>query len=165
MMLEGYRQWLTVTAIGGTGLIGGVFFAYSTFTMSGIRRLAGADGVRTMQQINSAADSSAPLMFALFGTGLICIVLGIGAVFDIHAPASALHLAAGLLYIVGALGLTIAFHVPRNNALQLIDPTARGAIYKWLHYASVWTAGNHVRTIASLASAVIYAMSLRASTS
>jgi uncharacterized membrane protein len=165
MMLEGYRHWLTLTAIGGTGLVGGVFFAYSTFTMSGIRRLPGTDGLRTMQQINRAADSSAPLVLALFGTGSICILLGIGAVRDIHTPTSALHLAAGLLYIVGALGLTIAFHVPRNNALQLTDPTAPGAMDKWQHYATVWTAGNHVRTIASLASAVIYAMSLRASTS
>ena len=160
MVLEGYRRGLTIAAIGGTGLVSGLFFAYSTFTMSGIRRLPGTDGLRTMQEINRAANNSAPLMLALFGTATVCVVLGISAVRDLDSTASVLQLAAGTLYVVGAVGLTIAFHVPRNEALLLVDPTARNAIDTWRHYARVWTAGNHVRTIAALGSTVLYAVSL-----
>ncbi|WP_343228057.1 anthrone oxygenase family protein [Skermania piniformis] len=49
--------------------------------------------------------------------------------------------------------VTIAFNVPLNNALAVIDPgmlTAADAAREWQRYADSWTAWNHVRTIAPL---------------
>lgn len=162
MLVEGYRRWLTVVAVAGSGLMAGLFFAYSTFTMAGLRRLPGEQGLRATQAINRAANSSATMIVTLLGTGVVAIVLGVGALRDLDHTASVLHLVAGGLYVVGVLGVTFVYHVPRNDALDLVDPTSAGAVEAWRSYAGAWVAWNHVRTIAPLASTVLYALSLRA---
>ena len=53
--------FLTVVVAVGAGAVGGVFFAYSTFTMSALARLAPTDGAAAMQSINREAPR-APLM-------------------------------------------------------------------------------------------------------
>lgn len=162
MLLEGYRRWLTVAAIGGSGAMAGLFLSFSTFTMSGIRRLPAVQGLQAMQSINRSAERSPLLLLGLFGTGAVCVVLGVAAARDLDAPASVLQLVASGLYAVGVVGMTVAFHVPRNDALAALDPGSPGALEAWRDYARTWTAGNHVRTLAPLAATVLYTLSLRA---
>ena len=45
-------ELLTIATIMGSGIVGGVFFAFSTFVMSALTRLPAAEGIRAMQQIN-----------------------------------------------------------------------------------------------------------------
>jgi uncharacterized membrane protein len=161
MLLDGYRRWLTIAGIAGTGLMSGLFFAYSTFTMTGLRRLPGDQGLRGMQAINRAANSSATMIVTLLGTGVVAVVLGVGALRDLDRTASVLQLVAGGLYVGGVLVVTFAYHVPRNEALGLVDPTGAGAVDAWRRYAGPWVAWNHVRTIAPLGSTILYALSLR----
>jgi uncharacterized membrane protein len=58
--------------------------------------------------------------------------------------------------------VTIAWHIPRNDALALVDPSAPGAGATWRHDAATWTAWNHVRTAGCIASAVLLTLGFRA---
>lgn len=147
-----------VTAL-GSGIVGGVFFGFSTFVMKGLGRLPPAQGIAAMQSINLAAPS--PLfMGALFGTALAGIGLGISALTRLDEPAARYQLIGSALYL-GVVVLTAAYHVPRNDALAAIDPQAVGAVEFWRDYASSWTAWNHVRTALALAAAGVLTVGIR----
>ena len=70
-------------------------------------------------------------------------------------------LAGGALYLV-AVVLTVVFHVPRNEALAVVDPDSPDAVKAWTRYAAAWTAGNHVRTVTSIAAAAVLTVALAA---
>lgn len=65
------------------------------------------------------------------------------------------------MYLVGTIGLTIAYHVPRNNALAAVAPQDGEAAGRWAWYVAEWTRWNHLRTATSLAAAVILTLALR----
>jgi uncharacterized membrane protein len=113
-----------------------------------------------MNAINKYAPN--PLfMLALFGTGAIGIVASAAALRHLDQRWALLVLAGTALYLV-CLILTAAYHVPRNNALALVDPAAPGAAQAWADYLSGWTAWNHVRTVTALAGSAAYVLALRA---
>ncbi len=163
MMADGVPRWLTVAGVAGTGLMSGFFFAFSTIAMTGLRKLPADQGLAAMQSINKAANSSPALMLGLFGTGAVCVALGADAVADLGEPASTYHLVGSGLYLIGGLGLTLGYHVPKNEALATLDPTGASAADQWRRYASTWTAWNHVRTAAPLPTAISFALALRMS--
>lgn len=159
-MIAGAPRALTVGAAVGTGVAAGVFFAFSTFVMKALGRLPGAQGLVAMQAINRAAPS-AWFMTALFGTALVVVGLAIVALTSSGERYSVYLLIGGGLYLA-AIVLTIVYHVPRNDALALVDPNAADATVQWTRYLSQWTAWNHVRTLTSVASAACFALALRA---
>jgi uncharacterized membrane protein len=157
-MTSTLRSLTLITAI-STATAGGVFFAFSTFVMAGLRRLPSAQGIAAMQSINVTAVR--PLfMTLLFGTAVLCAVLGVRAVTDWDADRSPLLLAGALLYLVGAIVLTGAHHVPLNDSLAKVDPQSVSGANEWRHYLSSWTNWNHVRTIAPIASAACFTLAL-----
>src|ERR1700730_6934140 len=114
-MIDNYPRALTLVAAIGAALVAGVFFAFSTFVMTALRRLPDSQGMSAMQAINKAAPS--PLfMTALFGTGL-CI----SALTRLDKLGAVYQLVGSVLYIAGVL-LTIVYHVPKNDALAVITP-------------------------------------------
>lgn len=140
------------------GINGGVFFAFSTFVMPALAVLPARQGVSSMQAINRAAPNPA-FMVTLFGAVLVGLPLAVGAVADLGGPGAGYRLAAVLLS--GAtLAITIAFHVPRNNALAALDPSTASSASAWTRYLVTWTRGTHVRTVTSIASAGCYALAL-----
>ena len=62
-----------------------------------------------------------------------------------------------MLYLLCPI-TTIAYHVPRNIALDELDADSPAAQEAWASWHSTWTAGNHVRTLACAASAVAFAL-------
>jgi uncharacterized membrane protein len=149
---------VTIAATVGAALNGGVFFAFSTFVMTALRRLAPHDGLTAMQAINRAAPSP-PFMTALFGTAALCVVVAIDAVRELDASGSAERIAAAVAYLV-AIVTTVMYHVPRNNALDRLDPKSPSAEASWSSYARDWTRWNHVRTVACLSSSTLFALGL-----
>ena len=134
---------LTVVAAVGCAAMGGVFFAFSAFVMAALRRLPAAQGVAAMQSINVVAVT--PLfMTALFGTALACVAAIVDG-----------EIAAGAVYLLGVIAVTIAYNVPRNNALASVDPGSAEAERLWARYLTEWTAANHVRTLSGLAAAAL----------
>ena len=151
---------LTLVAALGCGLIAGVFFAFSSFVMKALARLQPAqEGVGAMQAINVAAVTPA-FMAALFGTAVACGVLAVWALFAWDERFAPYLLVGSLLYLVGTIVLTIAYHVPRNDALARVEPHSADAESHWTRYLSGWTAWNHVRAAAALAAAATLTIAL-----
>jgi uncharacterized membrane protein len=151
---------LIVTLLGvvGCGLIAGLFFAFSTSVMPGLRRLPPAEGAAAMQQMNRAILN--PLFLAVFlGTALVCLLLAIGAPFSGRAGAAWIVIGA-LLYLVGGIGLTMVVNVPMNNRLDAADPASADGAQIWSEYLSRWTAWNHVRALACTAASAALTVGL-----
>ena len=152
-------EYLTIAAMIGAGLNAGVFFSFSTFTMSGLKRLAPAAGAAAMQEINREAPK-APLMSLFFGTALASAALMVDALGNLDEVAARYQAAAGVLFLVGVIFMTGLYHVPRNNRLdQLRADSPEGTAY-WAVYRREWTRMNHVRTVAPAVAAVLLAASL-----
>jgi uncharacterized membrane protein len=161
-MIDGFLFVLTVVTAVACGLVAGFFFAFSACVMKALARLPAAQGVAAMQSINVVVIN--PLvMAALFGTALACGVLVIASFVEWGDPYSVYLLVGGLVYLVGAVVLTGAYHVPRNDALATLDPNGADAASHWDRYVKEWTAWNHMRTIAPLASATLLTVALRVS--
>lgn len=139
---------LLAAGIIGTGVVSGVFFGFSGFIMPGLGRLPAPEGIAAMQAINVSAVTP-PLMIALFGTAAVCLAIAVEAAMGWGTPGAALRLIAALLYLIGAVGVTIAFNVPRNNVVASLQPDTAEAATLWATYLREWTAWNTVRTIAS----------------
>jgi uncharacterized membrane protein len=87
---------LTLFSTLGCGLIGGVFFAFSSFVMNALARLPAAQGIATMQSINVVVIN--PLfMTAFLGTAAACVLLAFSSVLRWREPGAAYLLAGSLL--------------------------------------------------------------------
>lgn len=71
------------------------------------------------------------------------------------------QLAGSALYLV-AVGLTVAYHVPKNDALAALDLSAPATVGFWTDYVTSWTALHHLRTVTCLGAALAWALDLRA---
>jgi uncharacterized membrane protein len=143
-MMDGFLFVLTLLAALGCAMMAGVFFAFSAFVMKALARLPAEQGVAAMQAINVAAVTFA-FMTALFGTAVACGALAVWALFAWGERFAPYLLVGGVLYLVGTILLTIAYHVPRNEALATIEPRDAEAVDYWRRYLTGWTAWNHVR--------------------
>lgn len=150
---------LTATAGIGCGLVGGVFFAFSSFVMPALERLPTVNGVAAMQSINVTAVTPA-LMTALFGTAVVAVLVPVVAWrTGADAPVLALVCIAAGLYLLGSIGVTAGANVPLNN--QLAAMTASAVSDKaWTEWVRAWTTRNHIRAIAALAAAATYGAAL-----
>jgi uncharacterized membrane protein len=159
-MIGGFPQTLTVIAAVGAGVSGGVFFAFSSFIMKALGRLPAAEGISAMNAVNRAAPT--PLfMLALFGTAVVSIAASVVALRHLDERWAVYVLIGTALYLV-CIVLTAVYHVPRNNALALVDPTGPDAADAWAQYLSSWTGWNHVRTVTALAGSTAFILALRA---
>ncbi|CAN5777703.1 DUF1772 domain-containing protein [soil metagenome] len=159
-MIDGYSRTLALVATVGAGVVGGAFFAFSAFVMNGLGRLTPAQGISAMQAINKAAPTLW-FMTALFGTAADCVALAVSTLGRLGEGPAVWELVGSLLYLV-AMVLTIAYHVPRNEALAVLDPDIEGAAAAWGRYLDEWTRWNHVRTLTAVAGSAVLALSLRA---
>src|SRR5258706_4384519 len=143
---------LTLVAALGSGLVAGVFFAFSAFVMQSLARLPAGQGIAAMQTINVVILKSA-FMAVFLGTAAICVIaLGVSFL-RWHEPDAIYLLAGSVEYLIGSFLVTIAFNVPRNEALASIMPADSVSTNQWTEYVKGWTIWNHVRTAASLAAA------------
>ena len=102
---------LTFASAIGSGLVAGIFFAFSTFVMKALARLPSAQGIAAMQSINVVVLN--PLFFAVFfGTAAICVVLAVRSLFLWQTTGAVYLLVGSLLYPVGTILVTIVFNVP-----------------------------------------------------
>ena len=144
----------------GAGIIGGVFYAFSTFVMRALGRLPAREAIAAMQSINVAVIN--PLFLGVFlGTAAASLGAAVGALAWWQRPGAGYLLCGGLLYLVGTFGVTIAFNVPLNNSLAAVSPGDADAAAQWAGYLGRWTAWNHVRTAAAVAAMVSLLLALR----
>src|SRR5918992_1277280 len=121
--MDGALFALTLVTALGCGLSAGALFAFSSFVMKALARLPAVQGIAAMQSINVMAVTPA-FMTALFGTAVACVALAVWALADWDASFGPYLLAGSGLYLAGTIGLTMAYHVPRNDALATVEPTS-----------------------------------------
>ena len=146
-------------AIAGSGVVAGIFFAFSTFVMQALGQMPVPAGILAMQRITVTVFN--PLfMLAFIGTPVASLYLAIVGIIDLSEPGFGYLLAGCTLHIVGSLLVTMAFNVPRNNSLATIEPDSEEASDAWSKYLKEWTVWNHVRTVSSLGSTVLLSLGL-----
>ena len=143
----------------GSGLVAGVFFAFSSFVMPALARIRPEHGIAVMQSINLTVINPG-FMLALFGTASLGLVLGIGAITRWGQPGQAYVVAAGILYVLGSAGVTMVCNVPLNDALAAVQGTSPDGTTLWARFLKDWTFWNHVRTVASTAACGLYIAAL-----
>ena len=153
--LPGVRALLLGGATLTTGLVAGVFYAYSVSVDLGLAAQSDASYVATMQEINERIQN--PMFFASF-VGAVFFLL---AAFVVHLPRRRsgrflLISLACLLYIGGGFLLTAFINVPMNDQLAAIDPEAPARVLSQAReaYEGPWDFWNGVRTIFSTLSFV-----------
>lgn len=160
-MWDRVQDGALVVATIGSGVVAGVLFAFSTSIMRSLADAQHPHGLIAMQRINVVIQN--PLFLTLFmGTAAASAVAVVQSATNWGDAGSGWLLAGGVLYIVGTFGMTAVLHVPWNDALAKVDPAAADSAAAWTRYVDRWTAWNHVRTIAAVASAVCLLVAQRA---
>lgn len=141
---------LLVGATVTTGLVAGLYFAFSCAVMPGLRRAEDAVLVATMTSINAAIQNvvfAAGFVGALLLTGGALVVAGVAGSPAVPWIAAALVLYAATLVITGSRNL------PLNNLIDshAADPHA-GAAEARRAFEKPWTRWNTARTVLAAAS-------------
>jgi uncharacterized membrane protein len=148
---------LKLVATLGCGLIAGVFFAFSTFVMNALTQQLPTQGIAAMQSINITVIN--PWFMTVFlGTAAVCLFLMVSSLLKWHQPDTIYLFVGSLLYLVGTIGVTMAFNVPLNDALAKVDPSSSDGANLWTKYLRDWTMWNHLRTVAALVAAALFAI-------
>lgn len=142
-----------VTAV-SCGLVAGSFFIISAFIMRALADLTPEAGTEAMQAVNVRAVTPV-FMTALFGTALLCLVVGGWAAATTSGTVRVLMIVGALSYLLGCLLVTIAGNVPLNNRLEAVSAGTPEANAVWAHYLVAWTRWNTVRTIAATAGSAL----------
>lgn len=150
--------WATVIAC---ALMAGLYFAFSTFIMASLEAIPNAEGIAAMQSINRVILKST-FMPLFFGTSLASLALGIWGVARWGDTGAPFLVGGGLIYLVGMFGVTAAFNVPLNDALEAIDGSAPESAGVWSSYIRDWTRWNHVRALSSVAASALFIAAAKA---
>lgn len=147
-------------AIAG-GVMTGLFFTFSVFMMTALDRLPSEQSVAAMQSINKAIVT--PLFILVFlGTAIASIALIGISLFTLDEPGRVYMLVGSGLYLIGVMVITIGYHIPRNDAIDAIDPNSAEAASHWARYMAEWVPWNHVRGLASLGATASFILAIRA---
>ncbi|MFA6156716.1 DUF1772 domain-containing protein [Mesorhizobium sp.] len=158
-MIAKFLPTLTFVAALGAGVVGGVFFAFSNFVMPALARLPAAGGIAAMNSINVTVITPT-FMTALFGTGLLCVVLIAAAIMGWSQSGSYWLLAGAVIYLIGNPIVTMIFNVPLNDALAAVDPASSNGAAVWANHLSQWVMWNHVRTVTAIVAMACFIFAL-----
>ena len=146
-------------ALLGSALVGGIFFAFSSFVMKALAQVPSAEGIGAMQSINIVVINRS-FLGVFFGTAVISLGAAGLAFAGLGRPAAPFLLAGALFYLVGVFFVTMLGNVPLNDQLAAMSSTASETQDYWLRYLSRWTAWNHVRTAGGMVAALLYSLAL-----
>ena len=146
---------ITSIAAISVGLMAGVYFAFSTFIMQSLDRLGAVRATDAMNSINQFILRSW-FMGLFFGSTLLCVLITVIAMFDSELDGRWLLFGSGVIYVFGMFCCTACFNVPLNN--RLAESAAKDDLEEgvWPYYFQRWTAWNHLRSISSLCSLILY---------
>ncbi len=147
------------TALLGSALVGGIFFAFSSFVMKALANVPSAEAIGAMQSINVVVINPS-FLGAFFGTALLSLVAGGLALADWGTPSAPFFLGGALIYLVGTILVTVLGNLPLNDQLAAVSATDPAASDAWEHYLGRWTMWNHVRTTAAMIAALLFTSGL-----
>lgn len=133
---------ITLIAATASGLMAGLFFAFSTAVMPGLADLPAEQARAAMRRINVRIQN--PVFLLVFAGNVIPCGIEV-----FHG-----RVVGGLLYVLGSFLLTMFVNVPMNNRLEQADDAY------WPEYLRRWTIWNHVRGLACLGSTITLLLGL-----
>ena len=138
-----------------SGLMAGIYFAFSVFVMRALATLERAEGMRAMNAINAVIVRTAflPLFFLSSLAALALAVTG-GLRWGVSGGTAMAQ--GGAIYFIGMFMVTVGRNVPLNNALAAVDPASQAGAAIWARYLKEWTRWNHVRTLACTVSMALF---------
>jgi uncharacterized membrane protein len=137
-----------------TGLIAGLFYAWSCSVMPGFARLNDREFVSVMRQTNKAIQN--PVFFAAFFGAPIFLM--ISSYLHYGTARFPFLLAACLIYLTGTFGVTIFGNVPLNNVLDRFEPhtAAEEQITRArTGFERPWNRLNTIRTVSSAIAVIL----------
>lgn len=150
------------TAALSSGLVAGIYFAFSVFIMQAFGKIETAQSVAAMNAINETILRSL-FMPLFFGSTIISVILIVIALVHWGDAGSGMTLIAGAIYFIGMFVCTVVFNVPLNNLLAgLKEENSTNAEAVWSRYLKTWTRWNHLRTVSSLLTCGLYVWLLSA---
>ena len=147
-MTEAIHLAMLIVAILGSGLVAGVFYAFSTLIMQGLARLPAEEGMRAMQSINVTVLNRW-FLWVFMGTFGLCLALIFIFAVDYRGLRSVCIILGGVIYVVWCFLVTGTRNVPRNTLLEKTPANAAHATLVWQTYLQEWTHYNHLRTAAA----------------
>lgn len=149
---------ITFLALLGSGLMAGLFFAYSNSVMPALARMPGPQGIAAMNHVNVVILN--PLFLTIFmGTAVLALLLIVAALLGWSAK-PAWIVAGAVLYLAGNIAITMGINVPMNNALVAAGADSPNSTALWATYLDRWVFWNHVRAVACTASLAAFAVAL-----
>ncbi|MGI9203493.1 MAG: DUF1772 domain-containing protein [Woeseiaceae bacterium] len=148
-----------LTAVLGSALVGGVFFAFSSFVMKALARVPSAEGIAAMQSINVVVINPS-FLSAFIGMAILSVGAAAFALGDPGKLSSMLLLGGAVSYFAGTFLVTILANVPLNDQLAAISVGDPDAVRIWTTYLDQWTSWNTVRTVAAIVASVLFTISL-----
>lgn len=138
---------ITFIAALGSGLMAGLFFAYSNSVMPSLAQVPVPQGVLVMNTINTVIQN--PLFLSIFmGTALLALFLVLAALLGWGVTRPSWVLIGAALYVIGNIVVTIVVNVPMNDALAATAPDSQVAAQLWAVHLDRWVFWNHVRAFA-----------------
>jgi len=151
-MIFNILLWVMAIA---SGLMAGIYFAFSTFIMQSLAAIQPECGISSMQSINKIILKSMFMPVFLSSTVISIFTAGL-ALYQWGEAGTLAALTASALYFIGMFVLTAAVNVPLNNKLAIHRPESDEAKIIWHEYSKKWTRANHVRALSSLLSMILF---------
>lgn len=148
-----------ILALFGSAIVGGIFFAFSSFIMKALARLPSEEGISAMQSINIVVLNHSFLGIFL-GTTVISLLLFFLTIIQWNTIPSPYFLTGALFYILGTFLVTGIGNVPLNNQLANISNVHSDAILIWQDYILRWTRLNTFRTACALIASMLFIIGL-----
>ncbi len=148
-----------VVALLGSGLVGGIFFAFSSFVMTALAKVSDVQGLVAMQSINAVVLNRS-FLGSFLGTAVVSLGAILLAVVGWGSPAAPFWLGGALMYLLGTFLVTMFGNVPLNQQLEVVSAGSAEAGVVWRRYVRRWTLWNHVRTAAAMAAALLFSLGL-----
>lgn len=139
-------------------VLGGVYLAFDVMVMPALRRRPSAEAIAAMQEINRRALRPG-FMLLFFGSALLAVAATVAELLAADGATSPTRVIGNALVFL-AFVLTIAVNVPRNNAIEALDPAASAG--RWPALERVWSIGNRLRLAVALTGAAVLFATLRA---
>lgn len=148
-----------IVALLGCALVGGVFFAFSSFIMRALARVSPPGGLEAMQAINVVVLNRS-FLGLFMGTAALSLLVAVLALSQWQTAASPWLLAGAACYLLGTFMVTGLGNVPLNNQLAALSPSDHASAGHWERYLERWTLLNTVRTLGATAAALFMAIGL-----
>ena len=136
-----------------TGLMAGLFYAYSVSVNPGLGLLNDASYLRAMQSINRAILN--PIFFRTFIGTLLLLSVSTWLEYSLVGKTGTFYwlLASSLLYFFGVFLVTVIGNVPLNNTLDrfnIDEATTEAVEQQRLAFEGPWNRLHLIRTLANV---------------